>query len=89
MSKLKRTNCYLIFLSVIFCLLFSSCASKKDILYFQDIDTKNGRNLNYNSSKIQVNDILTIKISSLFPETAIPYNFDNSLSTNSSFIETL
>ena len=78
------------FLSIALTYLFlSSCASKKEMLYFQDIASKDGRQLNYDSSKIQVNDILSIKISSLHPETAIPYNFDNSLSTNSSFIETL
>ncbi|NMH87640.1 polysaccharide biosynthesis/export family protein [Flavivirga algicola] len=82
------TNLSAILLAFI-CLLFTSCASKKNILYLQDIDTKEGRKINYAHNKIQVNDILTIKISSLYPETAIPYNFDNSLSTNSSFIETL
>ncbi|MGV6830173.1 MAG: polysaccharide biosynthesis/export family protein [bacterium] len=67
----------------------SSCANKKDILYFQNIDNQHNRDIPYQSNKIQVNDILSIKIISLDPETALPYNFDNSLSTNSSFIETL
>jgi polysaccharide export outer membrane protein len=89
MLKLKIIKPSLVIISSIFFLLLTSCASKKNVLYLQDIDSKNGRELNYNTSKIQVNDILTIKISSLYPETAIPYNFDNSLSTNSSFIETL
>lgn len=80
-KKLIPLSCLILFLV--------SCANKKDILYFQDIDTQNERQINYRSSKIQVNDILSIKISSLDPETALPYNFDNSLSTNSSFIETL
>ncbi len=88
MSKQKATNLSASLL-VIICLLLPSCASKKKMLYLQDIDTKEGRKINYAHNKIQVNDILTIKISSLYPETAIPYNFDNSLSTNSSFIETL
>ncbi len=88
MLKQKATNLFAV-LFVIVCLLFSSCASKKDILYFQDVDTKAGRKINYVSNNIQVNDVLAIKISSLYPETAIPYNFDNSLSNNSSFVETL
>ena len=86
MLKLKTIKLSVV---IVICLQFLSCASKKDILYFQDIDSKQGRSINYISNKIQVNDIITIKVSSLYPETAIPYNFDNSLSTNSSFIETL
>ncbi len=89
-QKLKTAKFYFITLIVtFFSLLVSSCASKKNMIYVQDIDTQAGRNITYTSNKIQVNDILAIKISSLYPETAIPYNFDNSLSTNSSFIETL
>ncbi|GAA3618973.1 polysaccharide biosynthesis/export family protein [Flavivirga jejuensis] len=89
MLKLKIVETYFIFFISIFCLFLSSCASKKNVLYIQDIDKQDGRELSYNTNKIQVNDILAIKVSSLYPETAIPYNFDNSLSTNSSFIETL
>ncbi|OEK07752.1 hypothetical protein A8C32_14770 [Flavivirga aquatica] len=88
MLKLETANIYAVLLIITF-LIFSSCASKKDILYLQDIDNKEGRKINYVSNKIQINDVLAIKISSLYPEAAIPYNFDNSLSTNSSFIETL
>lgn len=55
-------------------ILLSSCVSKKEILYLQDIDTKGVGTIAYQSSKIQPNDILKITIESLSPEAAIPYN---------------
>src|SRR5690606_16378159 len=54
-------------------LALQSCASKKDILYFQDIDQV-PTTVNYANSLIQINDILSIRVSSLVPEAAIPYN---------------
>ncbi|MDT0559373.1 polysaccharide biosynthesis/export family protein [Ichthyenterobacterium sp. W332] len=60
----------LILLSVI----FSSCASKKEVLYFQDAKEKGALTVSYKSPTIQPNDILDIKIETLVPEVAIPYN---------------
>lgn len=54
--------------------LFSSCASKKDIVLFGDFQENTKNNVLFALPKIQVNDILDIKISTLNPETAIPYN---------------
>lgn len=54
--------------------LFTSCASKKDIILFQDIQESQQNKVNYEFPKIQINDILDIKIGALNPETAIPYN---------------
>lgn len=63
-----------IFTALFFVVLLQSCASKKDILYFQDA-------INYASvpvarvnAMIQPNDILSITVSALVPETALPYN---------------
>ena len=53
---------------------FSSCASKKDIILFGDIQESAQNNVLYALPKIQVNDILDVKISTLNPETALPYN---------------
>ena len=53
-------------------LTLQSCASKKDIYYFQDADQA-PTEVNYFQSNIQVNDILSIRISSLIPEAAAPY----------------
>jgi polysaccharide export outer membrane protein len=54
--------------------LLATCASKKDILYLQDIDATTERTVNYQSASIQPNDILKITIESLVPEAALPYN---------------
>ena len=53
---------------------FSSCASKKNIILFGDIQESTKNNVLYALPKIQVNDILDLKISTLNPETALPYN---------------
>ncbi|MBO3100289.1 polysaccharide biosynthesis/export family protein [Gelidibacter pelagius] len=52
----------------------NSCASKKDVLYLQDIDTKGVGAIPYQSPSIQPNDILKITVESLSPEAALPYN---------------
>jgi polysaccharide export outer membrane protein len=57
----------------------SSCASKKDIILFQDIQESTQNKVTYTLPKIQINDILDVKISTLNPETAIPYNAISSL----------
>ena len=68
----------LILLSLI-CLC--SCASKKDIVYFQD--SKNLPSIQidsiYHHPKIQVNDILKIDLTALEPESLLPYKFDKDL----------
>lgn len=58
-------------------LLLTSCVSKKKILYFQDSDKYASVNISQLETKIQVNDILSITISSFVPETAVPYNLQN------------
>ncbi len=55
-------------------LVFSSCASKKEILYFQDADYYIPQEIYYEPVKIQPNDILNITVSALVQETAAPYN---------------
>lgn len=55
-------------------LFLNSCASKKDVLYLQDINTANVGVVVYQSPTIQPNDILKITIESLSPEAALPYN---------------
>ncbi|HUH28774.1 polysaccharide biosynthesis/export family protein [Gelidibacter sp.] len=55
-------------------LFLNSCATKKDILYLQDVDTNGVGAIIYQASKIQPNDILKITIESLSPEAALPYN---------------
>ena len=59
-------------------LLLTSCASKKNIIYFQDADEHAIEEIQFTSPKIQVNDILNITVGAQVPETAIPYNLPSS-----------
>jgi len=71
-------------------LLLQSCASKKDILYFQDAKTLAPQQIQYTNPNIQANDILDIKVSALVPETALPYNkqlLGNATATNLELIK--
>ena len=62
----------------LFCMLFllslASCASKKDVLYFQDPDALHSTAIVYQQPNIQVNDILKIDIGSSVTEASLPYN---------------
>lgn len=63
-----------------------SCASKKDILYLQDNSNTAINDTKIIDQKIEPNDILSIKIYSLDPETSRVYNIDlleNTSATNS------
>ena len=54
--------------------ILQSCANKKDILYYQDVDKNSQNQVQYFSNKIQVNDILYIKVSTLITESVEPFN---------------
>ncbi|HEX8017324.1 MAG TPA: polysaccharide biosynthesis/export family protein [Flavobacterium sp.] len=55
--------------------LFFSCASKKDIVYYQNIDGLNRPESNSSYEvKIQPDDLLMIIVSAEDPEIAIPFN---------------
>ncbi len=63
------------FLSILLAiLLLNSCATKKEILYFQDADQFNNAAIEFSNPKLQPNDILKITVGALVSETAIPYN---------------
>ncbi len=57
-------------------ILLSSCSTKKDLAYFDDIkDIKSGKLLSSDYQiKIEPNDELTIWVSSLVPEASIQFN---------------
>lgn len=75
-----KINCYTIFrfrflIAVLSASILVSCASKKDIIYFQDAE--NFETLveeNTFSPKFKVDDIVGIHISTLNPEASIPFN---------------
>ena len=64
---------------------------QKNILYFQDADKYSSQNITKLEYKIQANDILSITITSLIPETAEPYNSiaGNTGSSNNVNIESM
>ena len=61
----------LFFFSII---LITSCTTKKDIVYFQDIKNKQQSQVQYVVPKIQINDILNVNVSALNPEAVAPFN---------------
>ncbi|PWK19971.1 polysaccharide biosynthesis/export family protein [Xanthomarina spongicola] len=56
-------------------LVFSSCVSSKEIIYFQDEPLNSLSTVNFNSDIVyKPNDLLTINVSALDPETVKPFN---------------
>lgn len=53
--------------------LLASCSTKKEVLLFQNINSIPVK-LDFQAPQIQVNDILSIQVSTLQPELAAPYN---------------
>lgn len=62
------------FLTVSLLVVLASCASKKDIMYFQDADVYDETTFVNPEVIIQPNDILSITVEALVPAMAIPYN---------------
>ena len=59
---------------IVCCYFLSSCVSKKEILYLQDVDAYATNQITYTNAEIQPNDALRIDVSALNPGSAIPYN---------------
>lgn len=69
-------------------LMLSSCASKEDIVYFQDakkFETIVSDNTQNNTFK--VNDVIGINVSTLDPTASIPFNLVNSVRQEGSFAQ--
>ena len=69
-------------LTIGFSFVFSSCVSKKELLYLQDIQTYNNSEVTFSNSIIQENDILKIDVTSLETSASIPYNKANTNDNN-------
>jgi len=69
----------------------ASCATKKEVLYFQDIDDAQLAAVDslYQHPEIQVNDILKIDVSALEEETTLPFKFDKMQEQSSQQIDIL
>ncbi|MFD0975733.1 polysaccharide biosynthesis/export family protein [Salinimicrobium gaetbulicola] len=58
-------------------LLFASCSSRKEIVYFQDVDRiKSFDSIRQFEPRIEVNDVLNINVSSLNDEVVEPFRMD-------------
>lgn len=68
-----------IILIIILAALVTGCTSRKKVVFFQDIDQSQLDNVEKHSEQleIKVNDILDIKVKTLNPESAIPFNPQN------------
>lgn len=79
------------FLFYFFCLLLlNACSSKKDLIYFSDINVNNNDKIVFSEPKIQTNDILSVVITASSPELAVNYNFNpNSSEVNLGYLVTL
>ncbi|WP_350291637.1 polysaccharide biosynthesis/export family protein [uncultured Croceitalea sp.] len=74
---MKKNDSIFLVRAVLICIfiMLSSCASRKDVVYFQD--TQNFETLvNDNTfvSKFKVDDLVSIHVSSLNPEASAPFN---------------
>ncbi|WP_019037420.1 polysaccharide biosynthesis/export family protein [Psychroflexus tropicus] len=72
------------FVLLLFSFLLLSCASRKDIVYYQDIDQREFLSIEEINShpKIQINDILSISTAALNPESVIPFSFNTGENNN-------
>lgn len=63
---------------LLFSFVLLSCATRKEVVYYQDIDSREFVSIESINThpKIQINDILKISTSALNPESVIPYNFN-------------
>ena len=70
-NKILRFNMYL----MLALMVLTSCASRKDVVYFQDTgDFETLVNDSGFTSKFKVDDLVSIHISSLNPEASVPFN---------------
>lgn len=58
----------------IFVLFLSSCASRKDIVYFQNIEQKDSYSTVKQEVKLQPDDLINIIVSAENPEVTVPFN---------------
>ncbi len=72
---LKRRFLAFVPLTVITILFLTSCASKKEIVYFQNAsDYETIKSNNSHTNKFKIDDVLSIHISTLDPEASLPFN---------------
>lgn len=71
----NRSNYQGLYLALIIVFILSSCASRKDVVYFQDTGSfETLVDNNKSITKFKVDDLVSIHISSLDPEASVPFN---------------
>jgi len=60
--------------SIVFMSVFSSCASRKDLVYFQPDSTQLNTSYELNAPKLQPGDILAISVTADDPRATSPFN---------------
>ena len=76
-------------LTIGFLFFFSSCVSKKEVLYLQDIQTFKNSEVISSQNILQENDILKIDVSSIEMNASIPYNKSSTYSNFGNSLELL
>lgn len=72
---ITKRNLQQLFSSIVLLILLCACASKKNVLYMQDIDSYHtGNQTSKNIIKFKKNDEITITVSSADGKSAIPFN---------------
>ncbi len=74
MSMKKISFLYLL----LFAFIFTSCVSKKKVIYFQEIDTTSTENKSNYEPVIKTDDVLYINVTTLDPKASQPFNIGNS-----------
>ena len=78
MKNYKRAFIFLssklIFMFLCMILILQSCATRKEVEYFNDIKIGSQDKIIYYQNKIQINDILSIRVGELLPEVVEPFN---------------
>lgn len=71
------------FVLFLFLISILSCSTRKEIVYYQDIDSREFSSLESINShpKIQINDILNISTAALNPESVLPFSFNTGENT--------
>ena len=76
---IKVSNLYITGI-VLFCLIVSSCASKKEVVYFQDASSfETLVNQDDFTPKFKVDDVVSLHISTLDSEASTPFNLYSGL----------
>ncbi len=70
-------------------ILFASCSTKKNVVYFQELDSTNLSNIEFEGYRVMPDDILKISVGAENPEATVVFNKNSSLELMSNSRETM